>query len=279
MSEPILVTGATGNQGGAVVGALLGLGASVRAFVRDSDSKRARDLAAAGVELAEGDLTDTDTLTSAMSGVTAAYGLTVSGPEEIELGLSILDAAERASVPHLVLASVASADRTSTVPHFLSKARIERAAREGSVPTTVLAPTWFFENLLAQRSDLRAGTLALPLHTNRRLQCVALDDLGELAARVLLSAPMGAGERIEVAGDELTPEAMADILGRVVGRPVRAVRVAPEVVELRSSDLAAMYRFLEEVGYSVDIPALRARYPQIRWQHFSEWTDQQSWDS
>jgi len=271
-----LVIGATGNQGGAVVDSLLRRGATVHGLVRDVRSPRAQALAARGVELVAGDLADTKGLARAMSGAAVTYGLTASGPNEVELGLSIVRAAEQARAPHLVLASVASAHATMSVPHFVSKAQIERAAQEIGIPVTVIAPTWFFENVLAQRTAIASGELALPLHLDRPLQCVALKDLGELAATVMLTAPRWAWRRIELAGDELTPAQMAAALSAAVGRPVHAVRVPLE--GLSSEDLAAMYRFLEESGYAVDLPALRALAPDIPWQSFSAWAREQSWN-
>ncbi|MGO9487985.1 MAG: NmrA/HSCARG family protein, partial [Solirubrobacteraceae bacterium] len=272
-----LVLGATGHQGGAVLDALLQRGAAVRALVRDPDSPRARGLGARGIELVAGDLADIDELGDAMRGMKAVYGLTVSGPGEVDQGLAIVGAARRVSLAHLVLASVASAHRSSSVPHFASKATVEHAARASGVPTTVLAPTWFFENLLGQRDQIDAGRLALGISPDRRLQCLAVADLGTLAAEVMLSPPVGSWQRIELAGDELTPAEMAARLSAILGRAVRAVRIPPDELASRSSDLAAMYRFLERTGYGVDLPALRAGYPETRWKSFQEWAGDQAW--
>jgi hypothetical protein len=93
----------------------------------------------------------------------------------------------------------------------------------------------------------------------------------------MLARPGSAWTRIELAGDELTPAQMAGHLSDAVGRPVHAIRVPPR--ELRSADLAAMYRFLERSGYQVDMPALRAFAPNIRWHSFAAWAYEQSWNA
>lgn len=277
---PILVTGATGNQGGAVVRALVNRGHAVRAFVRDADAAPARALAAAGRELAVGDLTDRDAVERAMTGAASAFALTTPGEDpssEVRQGLAIVAAAQRAGLPHLVLASVASAGAAPEIPHFASKARIEQAATASGVPTTVVAPTWFFENLLGRRDDILAGTLPIALPPDRAIQAVALTDLGHLVATVIEAGPALAGRRIEVAGDELTPIAMARTLTAVTGAPVRAREIPVAQLERRSHDLAAMYRFLAHTGYHVDISALHHTFPEVVWHSFSDWTLTVEW--
>jgi uncharacterized protein YbjT (DUF2867 family) len=271
-----LVCGATGSQGGAVVAALLASGRPVRALVRDAGADRARALADRGVTLLTGDLTDTGTVVSAMRGVGAAFGLTV-GPDEVEQGLSIIAAAEQTSLPHLVLSSVASAEEAPQVPHFARKARIEAAARASPVATTVVAPTWFFDNILGATEALRSGELPLALPAGRTLQAVALIDLGRLVAELIAIGPVGGHRRIEVAADEVTPASMAADVAAILGVTIRPREVPlPQVAE-RSTDLAAMYAFLADTGYHVDIAALRAAYDAVGWHTFAQWVRLQRW--
>jgi uncharacterized protein YbjT (DUF2867 family) len=277
MNGPYLVIGATGNQGGAVVEALLATGARVRAFVRDPTGLRSLALAERGVELAPGDLTDSDRLAAAMDGAAAAFGLTTPGQDEVDHGLAIVAAGESTALPHLVLASVASAHKTTAVPHFLSKARIEEAGRSSRTPVTVVAPTWFFENLSGQSEEIDAGRLELALPADCPLQCLALADLGAIAAAIMLNGPTGNFDRVELAGDELTPADMAVVLSTATGRIVRPVQVALEEIALRSPDLAAMYRFLIDTGYDVDRGALNARFPAMHWHSFAQWAQTRNW--
>lgn len=278
--RPVLVTGATGHQGGAVLAALLERGRKVRALVRDPSSVRALALAQRGVELFAGDLLDPVQLTAAMSGAGCAFGLTVAGggPEqELAQGHAIIAAAHEGGLPHLVLSSVASAQRAPEVPHFASKASLEAAALQSGVPTTVVAPTWFFENLLAHRQDIVSGAMALALPADRPLQAVALGDLGDLVAAVMLRGPSCASQRIEVAGDEITPAAMAAALTQVIGVDVHHEEVPLSDLGPPTSDMAAMYAFLAHTGYHVDLAALRGEFGEVRWHSFPEWAREQRW--
>src|SRR3954451_24344441 len=250
MHDTVLVTGATGLHGGAIAEALLTAGRRVRALTRDGSSRRGRWLADRGAELAVGDLLDTGSLVAAMRGVAAVYGVTTpfAGGEarEIEQGTHIIAAADQAQVPWLILASVASADRSTGIPHFESKAQIEQELRASRVPHTVVAPTHFYENLGDTAAIVAGGELSLPLGASRPLQQVAVGDVGALVVALLDRGREFLGNRIEVAGEELTPRKGAEALSAAGGRSV-----ADEPVDLggRSGDIAAMYRYLEDVVY------------------------------
>jgi uncharacterized protein YbjT (DUF2867 family) len=274
--DRVLVTGATGLHGGAVVQALLEAGRRVRALTRDGTSLRSRWLADRGAEIAVGDLLDPGSLIAAMSGIAAVYGVTTpfagGQAREIEQGTHIIAAAQQAQVPWLILASVASADRTTGIPHFESKARIEQQLRASRVPHTVVAPTYFFENLGDPAAIVASGELSLPLAASRPLQQVALADLGALVVALLDRRQEFLGHRVEVAGDEPTPQQMADALSAAGGRPVR---YEPFDLGGRTGDIAAMYRYLEHTGYQVGIAALRERFPEVAWTSFARWVEQQ----
>lgn len=272
----MLVLGATGGQGGAVVDALLAQEAAVRALVRDPASASARRLQTRGVELVSGSLDDRDSLTTAMRGASSVFALTTpfeSGPDaEIWQGRAILGAARAARAPHLVFSSVAGANQNSGVPHFDSKEVIERELAAGDVPYTILGPTYFFDNALGGLRQIREGVLELPLPADRPLQQLARTDLGRFAAAVLLAPEEFTGQRIELASDAPTPTQMATALGAVLGRTVRHDEVPLSAIE--SADMLAMWEFLRGKGYRVDIPALHARHPGLVWTSFADWAAQ-----
>lgn len=273
--DPVLVTGATGTHGGAVVRALLAAGHRVRALTRDPRADRSRQLAGLGAELVAGDLLDGESLRAAMIGTAAVYAVTTpfsdSPKAELEQGKQIIAAAARAEVSWLILASVASADRATGIPHFESKAQIEQHLRSSRVPNTVVAPSYFYENLGDPVETIANGELILPLTESRPLQQVALADLGRLVASLVDRRVEFLGARIEVAGDQPTPEQMAAALAVAGGRPVRYRRISLEEIAERSGDLATMYRFLEQTGYQVDLDALRGRFPELNWTSFAAW--------
>src|SRR6201988_5202024 len=131
MSETltVVVTGATGQQGGAVVKNLLERGPEVRPVTRTTDSEKARVLANAGVTLVRASLEDTAALTKALEGATSLFAMTTpfegGAKAERRQGISAADAAKAAGV-HLVFTSVGSADRHTGVPHFDSKYEVEK---------------------------------------------------------------------------------------------------------------------------------------------------------
>ncbi|WIX76702.1 NmrA/HSCARG family protein [Amycolatopsis carbonis] len=274
--RPILVLTATGGQGRAVTTALLHRGAVVRALVRDPGRPGAQALSRRGVEVVSGLLEDADSLTGAMRGVAGVFALTTpfeSGPEaEVGQGRAILEAVREADVPHLVFSSVAGATQRTGVPHFDSKAIVESEVRASGVPYTILGPTYFFDNALGNQERILAGSLDLPLPSDRPLQQLARSDHGAFAAEVLLHAEKYAGRRIELASDAPTPAEMSRTLSDAIGREVRHDRFPVE--SIRNPDMHAMWEFLNGPGYQVDITTLHAAHPEIGWTSFASWARQ-----
>jgi uncharacterized protein YbjT (DUF2867 family) len=270
----VLVFGATGTQGGAVARELLSQAVPVMALVRDPRSERAHALAGLGAELVVGDLNDEWSLAQAFSTVPVAYAITTpfenGADAEVRQGDTIIRAATQAGLPWLILASVAAADR-APVPHFRSKARIEAQLRATSVPWTVVAPSYFYENVLGASQSIAEGVLPLPVHTP--LHQVALRDLGAVVAAILDRRQEHLSVRIEIAADAPTPEEMAAAIG------VRAVETSRRVLAERNPNLAAMYTFLAGTGYGIDVVAVRARYPEVAWSRFADWTGELLWTS
>ncbi len=268
MRGPILVFGATGTHGGAVARAMIAAGGSVEAFVRNPHSERALALESEGVRLVAGNLDDAPSVTRALAGVDVAYAVTTpfeSGPdEEVRQGEQIVGAAVSTQLPWLIFASVASA-ATAAVPHFRSKARIEERLRDSPLAWTVVAPSYFYENVLGSADAISEGHLPLALPANTPLQQVALEDLGALVVAIISRSQEHIGERVEVAADSPTPDEMARALG-VTYEETPLVEVAE-----RNPDLAAMYAFLASDGYSVDIEGVKRRYPEVAWKGFAEW--------
>jgi len=274
MPDRTLVLGATGTQGGAVARALLGARNEVAALVRDPESDRAQALATAGARLVTGDLLDTGSLARAFADAAAVYAVTTpfahGAEEELRQGEAIIAAAREAGLRWLIFASVASAG-SAPVPHFASKARIEQQLGQSGVPWTVVAPSYFYENALAARASIRNGVLRLALPGDRPLQQVSLADLGALVAALLSRREEHLSARIEVAGDEPTPTAMAAAIG------VRFEQAPLQEIRARNPDLAAMYGFLASDGYKIDIAALRARFPEVAWSSFADWARTVDW--
>ncbi|MFD3525400.1 NmrA/HSCARG family protein [Streptomyces sp. NPDC058653] len=216
-NRTVLVTGATGGQGGAVARRLLAHGWGVLALVRDPDTRRAKELEALGAELVTGDLDDAPSLRAAARGVHGVFSvqpadMTAPHPEaEVRQGRNVADAAASAGVAHLVYSSVGAAGRKSGVAHFDSKTEIEAYVGTLSVPTTVLRPVFFMENWLyllpeAENGE-RVGSIALD--ADIPLQMIALADIGRIAAEAFDRPAEFIGRRVEIAGDQLTVRQVA----------------------------------------------------------------------
>src|SRR3989441_3855889 len=172
----VLVTGATGKQGGHVVRALLARGHSIRALTRKPESAGAAALAARGVTIVTGDFEDQGSLERAARGVDTIFAMSTpfeSGAKtETREGINIVRAASAVGVSHLVYASVAGADRATGVPHFDSKFEVESEIRRSGGPFTIVAPVFFIEKFLADwlAAGIAKGSIAMALPATRRLQ-------------------------------------------------------------------------------------------------------------
>jgi uncharacterized protein YbjT (DUF2867 family) len=279
----VLVTGATGKQGGACVNALLTRGHQVRALTRNSASPAAKRLREQGVEIAVGDFTDHDSLVRAARGVDAVYAMSTpyeqGAEKEIAQGITVTDAAKAAGVAHLVYSSVASANRATGVSHFDGKYEVEKHVQASGIPYTIVAPVFFMENLLQAWTlpSLRQGKLAMALPAVRSLQQIATADIGAFVATVIERENTVFGHRFDIAGDELTGEQAAAILSKVTGREIHYEGFPPDALRAQSEDMARMFEWFDTTGYAAGIERLRRDFPQVRWHRFEEWAREQDW--
>ena len=278
--KTILVTGATGRQGGAAVRHLREKGLSVRALTRDPSKPEARALVGRGTEVARGDLDDLVSIVRALEGVDGVFsvqGHSEGGVDaEVRQGILLADAAKRARIGHFVYSSVACADRNTGIPHFESKNRIEQHVRNTGLRYTIFRPVFFMENWLGMRAQIQEGELALPIRPETTLQMIAVDDIGAFAALAFAKRGHWEGRVVEIAGDELSMADLAAAFGRMLGREVRYRQADWSEFEQRAGhDMTVMWRFFESAGFKVDIPALRQELPNMmtfeRWLH-STWT-------
>jgi uncharacterized protein YbjT (DUF2867 family) len=282
-SKLVLVTGATGKQGGAVVNALLTRGHQVRALTRNSASSAANRLRQQGVEIAVGDFTDHDSLERAARGADAVYAMSTpfeqGAEKEIAQGIASTDAAKAAGVAHLIYSSAASANRATGISHFDGKYAVEKHLQASGVPYTIVAPVFFMENLLQPwtLSSLRQGKFAMALPASRSLQQITVADIGAFVATVIERSNAVFGRRFDIAGDELTGEEAAAILTKVTGRAVHYEGFPSNVLRAQSEDLARMFEWFDRTGYAADIKSLRRDFPEVTWHFFEEWARQQDW--
>jgi uncharacterized protein YbjT (DUF2867 family) len=273
-NKVILVTGATGRQGGAALRHLGDRGFTCRALTRDPESTQARAFVGRGAEIVRGDMEDPASLSRALEGVYGVYAVQTpyeSGVEaEVRQGFHLIDAAQRSGITHFVYSSVASADQSTRIPHFDSKFCIEEHLRGTGMHYTIVRPVFFMENWLGMRQMIEGGAIALPLDPTTRLQMVAVDDIGGVVATAFERSGKWQDRAFEVAGDELSMAELAQSFSRAAGREVQYRQLPWEEFEARSGpEVTTMYRWFYDVGYHVDIQTVRQEYPKlnsfVRW--------------
>jgi uncharacterized protein YbjT (DUF2867 family) len=279
----VLVTGATGKQGGAVARQLLARGYRVRAMTRKPEGENARALARLGAQIVQGDLDDAASLTKAVQGVWGAFSVQNSweaGVErEEEQGKRLATIAKDAGVQHFVYSSVGSAHRQTGIPHFESKWRIEEAVRSLGFPShTIIRPVFFMENFLSPplKSGIDQGKLTLALQPTTVLQMIAVDDIGKYGAWAFESYQKLNGREIDIAGDARTMPETASIIGQAAGREIEFVPTPIEEVRQFSPDYAAMLEWFDAVGYNVGIEGI-AQESRIRPATLPAWAAQVDW--
>ncbi|MGW5328375.1 NmrA/HSCARG family protein [Streptomyces sp. NPDC004014] len=279
----IAVTGATGAQGGATARALLAAGHHVRALTRTPAAPAARALHRLGADVRRADLDDRPSLDAALAGADSLFAVTTpfgtDTATEVRQGRTLLDAAADARLGHAVFTSAAHADRRTAIPHYDSKAEIERHLRTTGVPWTVVAPAAFMDNFASgwTLEGLRENTFAWPMPADRPLTLIPAEDIGAFACLALTRPAEFTGRRVEIASDELTAAGIAAVLATAAGLALAHREVPLAEVRAHSHDLAAMFGYFGTTGLDVDVAALRRAHPEVGWHTFADWAAAQDW--
>jgi uncharacterized protein YbjT (DUF2867 family) len=260
----VLITGATGKQGGAVIRELAGKGFDLRAMTRHPEGEAAGALASTGARVVRGNLDDPASLRAVLAGawgVFAVQNTWEAGVEkEEEQGKRIATLAKEAGVQHFVYTSVGSAHRHTGIPHFENKWRIEETVRSLGFPShVIIRPVFFMENLISP-SFLNGDKIYSALDPATALQMIAVEDIGRYGARMFIDAARLNRREIDLAGDAVTMPEAAKALSAGLGRPIESVRIPIEQVRQNSEDFAVMLEWFDRIGYNADIPALEREF-------------------
>ena len=281
----VLVAGATGRQGGAVVRHMLPKGWRLRALTRNPKSYAARQLAEKGVELAEGDMDDPVSLERAARGVYGIYSVqdfwTVGARREVQQGKNLADVAKKAGVEHFVYSSVGGAERNTGITHWETKWVVEKHVRSLNLPVTVLRPASFMEtyHITEVEIGLLKGKLTDPIRGDKPYQTIATDDIGAFAALAFERPKDFIGLDLEIAGSELTNIDAAKVFSRVLNRPVKFQKLPLPIVRLvLGKEFYEMFHWFNSKGYQANIPELRRRYPEVRLHSLEDWLREDGWD-
>jgi uncharacterized protein YbjT (DUF2867 family) len=267
----IVVMGATGRQGGAVVRQLLAEGRRVRGVTRSPDSNIARGLAALGVEVVRADMADPDAMREACAGVHGVFCVQnpmISGEDgELAQGRNVVDAAADARVSHLVYGSAGPGTPDTGVAAWDVKLEVAAYARSRGLPLTVLRPMAFME--LMTDKDLYPPVAAWHLMPKlvgeqRPIPWLSADDLGAIAARAFADPTSYVGSDLPLAADLRTLAECRTIWRRVTGRSPRRFPMPLSLFErFVNPDLTRMWRWLATHEVDVDLADTRAHHPTV----------------
>jgi len=283
-NKTVLISGATGRQGGAVIRHMLPKGWKLRALTRNPGSATAQDLTRQGIDVAQGDLEDPTSLERAAHGAYGIYSVqdfwSVGAKREVQQGKNLAEAAKKAGVEHFVYSSVGGAERNSGIDHWESKWEIEKYIRKLGLPATILRPVTFMETYYVQEVEIGIlkGKLVDPIRADKPYQTIATDDIGAFVALAFERPKEFIGVDLEIAGSELTNPEAAQVFSRVLGKPVKFQRLPMPMVRLfLGKEFYQMFRWFNDAGYQANIAELRRRYPEIRLHTLEEWLREEGW--
>lgn len=286
MKKTILVTGATGQQGGSVARHLIADGTfAVRALTRNIHSEKARELAKLGCEVVAGDLDNKDSIMAALKCCYGVFGVTNFWEhfnKEREHGVNLIDAVAASEVEHFVFSTLYSAVKISNgkyaAPHLDIKAELEAYCRERVPHSTYVQPAFYYENFktffppqLAADGTYHFGFPQL----DTKLAGVSIEDAGGVITAIFLNPADFMGHTVGIVGDDLTGTEYAAKMSAVTGKNVVYSHIPKEQFEQfpfpGADDLANMFAFNAEFipNRKADLLHSKALYPKMR--SFDEW--------
>jgi len=299
MSAPrrLLVTGATGKQGGALISALLAKNDQpfeIYALTRNKTSASAQKLAQQpNVRLVEGNLDNIDAVFKQIPrpvwGLFSVPILDKGAKKEEVQGRALTKAAVQAGISHIILTTTdrggqeKSEGNPTNVPHFASKFRLEQdiearaAESEGQLTYTFMRPVAFYTNMTNDFIGRAFMAMWRLDGLDKKLQQIATSDIGKVAADAFLNAdtPEYKNRGISLAGDELTPREAAKIFKEETGMEVPATFPwVAAAIRWLVGDLHHMFKWWRTDGFGADVKALRKRYPFLK--DFRAWLREES---
>ncbi|MEO6407014.1 MAG: NmrA/HSCARG family protein [Ferruginibacter sp.] len=275
--KTIFVTGATGNQGGAVIRNLYEKGFHIKALTRNANSEKAKALVKPGVEVIEGNLNKPGTFSAHLKdidGVFSVQSFEEGTKKEIQQGIALADYAKSSGVPHFMYSSVCYADMQTGVPHFESKKVVEDHIKSIGLPYTILRPVSMYENFLIPqvRSRILKGKLVSPRDKHTIIPMLAADDIGRIAALAFELKESYTGKTITLASEALDVEQSAAIFSEGMGKEIKYSKLPGLITRLAmGKDLYTMFKW-EDAHSSkngFDIASIRNQFPGMIGLH--EW--------
>ncbi len=269
MIKTIFVTGATGNQGGAVLRYLVSSGFRVKALLRNPSSEAGKKLVQPNVDIISGDLNDPQTYQHHLDQVDAVFcNLSFKHGVEKELnqGINLVNSAKEKKVKHFLYSSVIGCDANTGIPHWESKFKIENHLKASGMDFTIIRPTSLYENLLIPEVSkrIKKGKLVLPTNGDKEQQFISADDIGKISTAIFSDPGKYAGKTITVAAEQMNGTQLAAVLSKALGKTITYQKLPMIITRLvMGKDLAKMFRWINENDalFVKDVPAIRNEFP------------------
>jgi uncharacterized protein YbjT (DUF2867 family) len=267
----IVVTGATGLQGGAVTRRLLEDGWQVRGLTRNAASKRAQALAALGTEVVQGDMAEAASLRPVFEGAYGVYSVQnpfIGGPEaEVKQGKNVAEVAKDVGVEHLVYGSAGTGQRGTGVPSWETKLQVEQHMKALGLSLTVLRPMAFMELMTNRKFFPAVGAWHLMpklMGSSRGVGWLCTEDLGVIVAKAFADPGSFVGKDLALASDVQSLEECRSIYREVMSRNPRRFPMPVWLFErfgFAGRDLTTMWRWLRTATIDLNTAPTRAVHP------------------
>lgn len=267
--KKIFVTGATGNQGGAVVKNLISKGFHVKALVRNPAASSAKLIAQQDVEIIKGDLDDPASYQQHLQesdGVFCNLSFKDGIEKEIKQGFNLINLSKEKNVKYFVYSSVIGCDLNTGIPHWDSKFKIENYIKSSGINFTILRPSSLYENLLIPqvKSRIIKGKLVLPTHKNKVQQFISSEDVGSVTTTLFSNPEKYLNSTIILAAEQMDGEQLAVLFSKVMGKEIKFQQLPMIIVRLvMGKGLAKMFRWINnnDALFVKDISALQKEFP------------------
>lgn len=265
--KTIFVTGATGNQGGAVTRRLLNKGFYVKALVRNPVAAKLNDHQ--NLEIVKGDLNDPASYSqhlqncdSVFCNLTYIHGI----DKEIRQGFNLINASKQQSVKYFVYSSVIGSDLNTGIPHWDSKNKIEKEIRSSGMSYTILRPASLYENMLIPqvKSRILKGKLVLPTHKHTVQQFIGSEDIGKITTTLFSNPEKYMGQTINLAYEQMDGEQLAATFSKAMRREIKFQQLPMLITRLvMGRNLAKMFRWINtnDACFVKDLQVFRTDFP------------------
>lgn len=250
-NKTITIFGGTGTSAGGAVRQFLEAGWNVRAVTRDTESEKAKALAAKGATVVPGDLDVRSTLYSAIEGADALYLVTPSLGNRWDIGqavqgINVADAAAEVGIGHLIYQSAITCSARGVLS-VGSKRAIEERIAELELPATITRPTLFMDNFLTYFPPQPEGdglTIAMAIPLDKPQSMVSSDDIGRAAVAVASDPAKHIGKEYDLVADMQSLAGMAQAIEDVTGKKTTPIPVPIEALDEHWPQGANLYRWL-----------------------------------